>query len=179
LAIRKFPAKLLSYSYPLAVKLLVGGFVLVTGWILLVWLRVNFGNLQVLYLILVIWLADIVAYFTGKRWGVTKLAPEISPGKTAEGLYGALFAAGIFALGIGFYKQMETVLIADFVLITLLTVLVSVIGDLFESLAKRVRGVKDSGTILPGHGGLYDRLDSIIAGVSVFYLGSYVREIFL
>lgn len=177
--LRRIPHKLLELGYPTALKLLIGLFVLVTAWILMVWLRVNFGVMQVLYLLLLVWAADVAAYFTGKRWGATKLSPEISPGKTVEGLYGALAAAALFAIGIGIFKQFELVKVADLVLLSVVTVLVSVIGDLFESLAKRVRGVKDSGAILPGHGGVLDRIDSLLAAVSVFYAGSFVAEIFL
>ena len=177
--LRRIPDKLLTFNYPTALKLLVGGLVLVSSWILMVWLRFNFGALQVLYLLLLVWLADIVAYFAGKRFGLTKLAAEISPGKTVAGLYGALLAGALFALAVGFYKQFDAVLIVDFVLISVVTVMISVVGDLFESLAKRIRGVKDSGTLLPGHGGILDRIDSMVAAVSVFYLGCYWREIFL
>ena len=177
--VRRIPNKLLEWKYHTATKLAIGAFVLLGSWIMMVWLRVNFGTMQVLYLVLLVWLADIAAYFTGKRWGNTKLSPEISPGKTVEGLYGALVAAALFAIGMGFYKGLDPVLIADFALISVVTVVVSVIGDLFESLAKRVRGVKDSGSILPGHGGMLDRVDSLLAAASVFYLGSFLREIFL
>jgi phosphatidate cytidylyltransferase len=179
LLLRRMPEKLLTLNYPLAVKLLVGVLVLVTSWIHLIWLRVNFGPNQVLYLLLLIWLADISAYFVGKNWGFAKLSPEISPGKTVEGMYGALIASALFALGVGIYEGFGAVLVADFVLISVLTVGISVVGDLFESLVKRIRGVKDSGSILPGHGGILDRIDSVIAAAPLFYLGSYMREIFL
>ncbi|WP_045223339.1 phosphatidate cytidylyltransferase [Methyloterricola oryzae] len=177
--VRRIPDKLLAWNYPTALKLGIGLFVLIASWILLVWVRANFGTMQVLYLLLLVWLADVAAYFAGKRFGLTKLSPEISPGKTVEGLYGALVAAALFAVAVGFYKGLNPVLIADFALISVLAVVVSVIGDLFESLAKRVRGVKDSGSLLPGHGGVLDRIDSLLAAVSVFYLGSFLREIFL
>lgn len=179
MVLRRMPGKLLSLRYPLAVKLLVGILVLVTSWIHLIWLRTNMGAMQILYLLLLIWLADISAYFVGKNWGFTKLAPEVSPGKTVEGLYGALVASAIFALAVGIYKGLDTVLIADFVLISILTVGISVVGDLFESLVKRIRGVKDSGSLLPGHGGMLDRIDSIIAAAPLFYLGCFMRGIFL
>jgi phosphatidate cytidylyltransferase len=145
----------------------------------MVWLRTNFGAMQVLYLVLLIWLADIAAYFSGKRWGLTKLLPEISPGKTVEGLYGALAAAAIFAAAVAAFKEFKLIMLGDFVFLSIVTVLISVVGDLFESWAKRVRGVKDSGTLLPGHGGMLDRIDSLLAAVSVFYVGCALREIFL
>jgi len=184
---RKFPAKIVAINYPLAVRLLVGLFVLVTAWILMVWTQHNLGPQQVLYLFFLIWLADIAAYFTGKRWGNTKLAPDISPGKTIEGVYGAMAATVVFALATatvlyltesGSFLGFSFVQLIDFVMLSLVTVVFSVVGDLFESLVKRVRGVKDSGSILPGHGGLLDRLDSLIAAVSVYYAGSKLLEIF-
>lgn len=187
LLLRRFPAKLLEINYPAAARLAVGLFVLVTAWILMVWTQHNLGPVQTLYLFLLVWLADIAAYFAGKRWGLTKLAPEISPGKTVEGLYGALGAGAVFALAVGgvlyalgqgSFTSFSAVQLMDFAMLSVVTVVVSVVGDLFESLAKRVRGVKDSGAILPGHGGLLDRLDSLIAAVSVFYAGSKMLGIF-
>ncbi len=177
--IRRVPVKLLEIRYPVGLKLFIGAFVLLTAWIQMVWLRTNFGELSVLYLCLLIWVADIAAYFAGKKWGLTKLCPEISPGKTVEGLYAALLAVALFALGVGLFKQFKPMMIADFVFLSIVTAIISVVGDLFESLVKRIRGVKDSGAILPGHGGLLDRIDSLIAAVSVFYAGSALREIFL
>jgi phosphatidate cytidylyltransferase len=169
--IRRMPAKLVSFQYPAPLRLFIGLFVLVSAWILLVWTMVNLGRVQLLYLLLLIWVADIAAYFTGKRWGLTKLCPDISPGKTVAGLYGGLLAAVAFAVAVGVYKEFKTVILVDFVVLSALTVVVSVVGDLFESLAKRIRGVKDSGVVLPGHGGVLDRIDSVMAAVSVFYAG--------
>ncbi|MDD5037486.1 MAG: phosphatidate cytidylyltransferase [Methylococcaceae bacterium] len=185
--LRRIPAKLLEIQYPLGVKLAIGFFVLVTSWILMVWTQHNMGGLQTLYLFLLIWLADVAAYFTGKQWGVNKLAPEISPGKTVEGLYGALLAGVLFAVvtaialyvaSVGTFTHFEAFAAIDFIVLSAVTVLISVVGDLFESLVKRIRGVKDSGIILPGHGGLLDRVDSLIAAVSVFYAGSQQLGIF-
>jgi phosphatidate cytidylyltransferase len=187
LALRKFPAKLLEIKYPIGVKLLVGLFVLVSSWILMVWTQHNLGPKQLLYLFLLVWLADISAYFTGKRWGITKLLPEVSPGKTVEGLYGAMASVVLFSLAVagvlyaqqaGTFTRFDPIQLFDFVMLSLVTLVISVVGDLFESLAKRIRGVKDSGAILPGHGGLLDRVDSLIAAVSVFYAGSKLLGIF-
>lgn len=179
LAFRRLPQKLVALNYPGYARLLAGGFVLVSAWILLVWLRLNFEAQQVLYLVLLIWVADAAAYFIGRNWGFTKLAPDISPGKTTEGVYGALGASAIFALIVAFLAGLEGMVIVDFVFLSLLTVAVSVCGDLFESLAKRIAGVKDSGAILPGHGGVLDRIDSLLAAVSAFYAGSLLIPIFL
>ena len=179
IAFRKIPEKLVNRTYPTWARVLSGGFVLISGWVLMVWLRLNFSQYQVLYLVLLIWLADIAAYFVGKRWGFAKLVEAISPGKTIEGVYGALLAAVMLALPVGLWVGLETMTLIDFVFLSLLTVAFSVCGDLFESLAKRVRGVKDSSNILPGHGGVLDRIDSLLSGVAVFYAGSLLIPIFL
>lgn len=171
LKIRKAGAELLELKLSLFKKLLMGGSVLLAAWFFLSRLMVMEEPAMTMYFFLLIWAADIAAYFSGKKFGKTKLAIEISPGKTLEGMNGALAAAVvmglIFTLSFGF----SMLSIMDFVLLSVITVLVSIYGDLFFSAAKRIRGVKDSGAILPGHGGLLDRLDSIIAAVPVFYAG--------
>lgn len=179
LAFRRAPEKLARFRYPRWAVVVAGLWVLCSGWILMVWLRLNFSEYQVLYLALLIWLADIAAYFTGKNWGFTKLSEAISPGKTVEGVYGSLIAAIVMAIVVGLVMQFESLNLVDFVFLSLFTVAFSVIGDLFESLAKRVRGVKDSGAILPGHGGMLDRIDSLLSSVAVFYAGSLLIPIFL
>lgn len=178
-AFRRSSEKLANRKYTILSRVLAGAWVLVTGWVLMVWLRLNFSAYQVLYLVLLIWIADIAAYFTGKQWGFTKLMAAISPGKTVEGVYGAMFGAIAFALLIGLVLGFETMTLIDFIFLSLMTVTFSVCGDLFESLAKRVRGVKDSGAILPGHGGVLDRIDSLLAAVAVFYAGSLLIPIFI
>jgi phosphatidate cytidylyltransferase len=129
------------------------------------------GPALVLFLFLLIWIADSAAYFVGRRWGHAKLAPVLSPGKTRAGVYGALIGAGAGGLLLSYALALDirgTVLAA---LVCVLTVVMSVVGDLYESLPKRRRGVKDSGHLLPGHGGLLDRIDSLTAAAPVFTLG--------
>ena len=152
-------------------KALIGWFILLAAWMFFARLRNFYGAEFAMYFLVLIWGADISAYFTGKKFGITKLAPEISPGKTVEGMYGALVAALIFGIILGLFNQFPLVVILDFILLSILTVLISIYGDLFVSLIKRQRGVKDSGVLLPGHGGVLDRLDSIIAAAPVFYAG--------
>ncbi|AAU93238.1 MULTISPECIES: phosphatidate cytidylyltransferase [Methylococcus] len=177
--LRARPDKALAIRLPVGLKLGLGWFILLTSWILFIWLRFNFGAAQALYLLVLISFADIAAYFVGRRWGFTKLMPEISPGKTVEGLYGALAVSAILAVAVGLWFKLEPLTIADFVILSLVTVVISVGGDLFESLLKRQRGVKDSGSLLPGHGGVLDRIDALLASVAVFYAGSMLLGLFL
>ncbi|MEN8259234.1 MAG: phosphatidate cytidylyltransferase [Pseudomonadota bacterium] len=171
LAVRKTGDNLLKLKLKTGVKLFLGWFILLLAWIFLVRLRNFYGSELVLYFLLLIWLADIAAYFAGRLFGKNKLAPHISPAKTMEGMYGALLGAVVAAVAAGLYYEFKLIIIADFILLSLVTVQVSIYGDLFESLAKRIRGVKDSGAILPGHGGVLDRIDSLIAAIPVFYAG--------
>lgn len=149
-----------------------GLMVLVAPWVALVALRGEFGARYVLFLLLLVWVADIGAYFAGRRWGRRKLARTISPGKTWEGVWGATAAvlafalAGAAVLGVGVRWPW-------FVAICLVTVGFSIVGDLFESMMKRQCGLKDSGSLLPGHGGVLDRVDSLTAAAPVFVLGLY------
>ncbi|VAW61722.1 Phosphatidate cytidylyltransferase [hydrothermal vent metagenome] len=115
------------------------------------------------YCLSIVWIADIGAYFSGKRYGKNKLAPGISPGKTKEGLYGAVFATAAYSVLAGFYFELQVISQIMLIIITVLTTFISVAGDLFLSLLKRERGLKDTGNILPGHGGILDRIDSVLS----------------
>ena len=115
-----------------------------------------------------VWMADIAAYFSGKKFGKHKLAPSISPGKTWEGVIGAVLGVSIYAvLAVVGAAQAKLIGLPDLkgfaglVLLSWLWVALSIIGDLFESAIKRQAGVKDSGTLLPGHGGVLDRIDAM------------------
>ncbi len=133
------------------------------------------GPTLVLFLMVLIWVADSGAYFAGRRWGRTKLAPDISPGKTREGVYGALVGAAACGLNLAWYRP-QTGPLALLVLFCMLIALISVVGDLFESLMKRQAGIKDSGQLLPGHGGILDRIDSLTAAAPLFLLGLLLLE---
>jgi phosphatidate cytidylyltransferase len=121
--------------------------------------------LEVLLVLVLVWIADTAAYFVGRAWGRRKLAPAISPGKSWEGAAGGLMAASLYAIIIGFFteRSASVALVATAVLLGI----VSIVGDLFESAAKRQAGVKDSGALLPGHGGILDRIDSATASLPV------------
>ncbi len=123
-------------------------------------------------MLLLVWLADTAAFFVGTAFGRTRLAPRISPGKTLEGALGGLGAVLILALLGGiFYWRFDGLDLVLWLLLAALTAGFSVLGDLVESRAKRLAGVKDSGTLLPGHGGMMDRIDAFIAAAPVFALG--------
>ncbi len=126
------------------------------------------GVAYVFYLMLIIWAADIGAYFAGRAFGRLKLAPDVSPNKTWEGLLGGL--VGGLALAIGGAHVLNLPPLAAGML-GLAVVIASVVGDLTESMFKRHAGLKDSGTLLPGHGGVLDRIDSLTSGVPFFVLG--------
>ena len=128
---------------------------------------------MLLYLLFLVAIADIAAYFTGKKFGKNKLAPTLSPGKSREGLFGALAASLVIAVIGMIYFKFEKNLWLYFVGLCVLTALISVVGDLFESLLKRHAGVKDSSNLLPGHGGILDRIDSLTAAAPGFVLGLY------
>ncbi len=129
------------------------------------------GPWWVLFLIALVAVADSGAYFAGRRWGRHKLAPMVSPGKTIEGVAGALVAAALVAVAGGLALGLAVADLLWFVPLALLVVAISVVGDLEESLYKRRAGLKDSGHILPGHGGILDRIDSHTAAAPLFALG--------
>ena len=129
------------------------------------------GPEYVLYVMLVAVTADTGAYFSGKRFGKQKLAPEISPGKTREGLLGGLAGVSVLAILASLYFEMDVMATVYLLLLSLLVAIISVVGDLFISLIKRESGFKDSGSLLPGHGGILDRIDSHIATAPFFTVG--------
>ncbi len=159
-------------------RFLAGVFLLVPPWLALIHLHSTprYGPWYVLFLFGLVAVADSAAYFTGRAWGKKKLAPHISPGKTWEGVYGALAATGIYAAGCGMLFELRGMLLAAFVTLCIVTVMLSIVGDLFESLIKRQAEVKDSSGILPGHGGVLDRIDSLTAAAPVFTLGLWLLE---
>ncbi len=150
----------------------LGFLVLVPAWVGLAFLRFEqAGPWLILYVIALVACADIGAYFTGRAFGSHKMAPAVSPGKTLEGLGGGIVAVTIFALFVGMVTNSHVVGLGSFMLVSIVTGLASVLGDLVESMVKRHQGVKDSGTVLPGHGGVMDRIDSLAAAIPVFAFG--------
>ncbi len=151
-----------------------GYFVISVGWLAMMALHQQKPEL-LLFLFVLVWVADSAAYFAGKRFGRNKLAEQLSPGKTREGVLGALAGTLILSfIGLWIWRaELQFGLAVYFVLLCLLSALISIVGDLFESLLKRNAGKKDSGKLIPGHGGVLDRIDSLLAAAPGFMLGLY------
>jgi phosphatidate cytidylyltransferase len=150
---------------------LAGAIVLVGAFVALVELQARSPWL-VLAAMAIVWIADTAAYFAGRAFGKRKLAPQVSPGKTWEGVWGGLAAVAVYALALvplardaGYDGPIGPIAVAAWVGIAMALALLSVLGDLYESWMKRVAGVKDSGKLLPGHGGVLDRVDALIAAM--------------
>ncbi|MGJ4804974.1 phosphatidate cytidylyltransferase [Luteimonas sp. SDU82] len=132
------------------------------------WPLVSQGHVWLLAALMIVWATDTGAYFAGRRFGKRKLAPRISPNKTVEGLLGGVAAGVAVALVMAPLAGASLAQLPLVAVAALATVVFSVVGDLFESLLKRHVGAKDSGTLIPGHGGVLDRLDSVLAALPVF-----------
>ncbi|MCW3149059.1 phosphatidate cytidylyltransferase [Stutzerimonas stutzeri] len=150
-------------------SLLIGLLILLPAWQALVILKQwPSGNWLILGVMVLVWAADIGAYFSGKSFGRRKLAPAVSPGKSWEGLVGGLLTSLALTLAVGLYRGWSSRELVLALLGAALVVLVSVIGDLTESMFKRNAGIKDSSQLLPGHGGVMDRIDSLTAAIPLF-----------
>lgn len=169
-----YPKSAKYWSNSLVIKLLFAFFTLVPFFISMIELRsINYtlntytGAVWLLYVFVVVWATDTGAYFVGRTLGKRKLAAKVSPGKTIEGFLGGVGSAiliSIFVYLTGYFQLSFTA----FILSSLLAILVSVLGDLTESMFKREAGIKDSGNLIPGHGGILDRIDSLTAAVPMF-----------
>ncbi len=133
----------------------------------------DIGPLLMLFVMITVWLADTGGYFAGKRWGKHRLAVMISPNKTWQGVAGALVLVFVGALLAYLAISSSELSLIHWLVLMVLTALFSIIGDLIESVFKRAHDVKDSGNLLPGHGGILDRIDSLLAAVPVFVIGIY------
>lgn len=147
-----------------------GVLALVPAWMALNRLRLDLdrGAEWVLFALILVWVADIGAFFVGRRFGRTRLAPTVSPGKTWEGVLGGAVASALIAVLGSYWFGIAP---ARFVPLCLAVVAFSIVGDLTESLLKRFAGVKDSGSLFPGHGGVMDRIDSVTAAAPVLFFG--------
>ena len=153
-------------------RLLCGALVLLPMWLCLSALHAApHGPMQVLFLLLLVWGADIAAYVAGRAWGRRRLCPAVSPGKSWEGAWAGLFAGGVLGLLFALSQNLPVPGMLRFALLAGITVVASIVGDLFESMVKRSANVKDSGTLLPGHGGILDRIDSLTAAAPIYLFG--------
>ena len=145
------------------VPALAGLVVLTPAFLAVVELR-EAGAAWLLALMAIAWVSDTAAYFAGRRFGRRKLAPAISPGKTWEGFWGAMIAVAVYACLLGVFAEpmLHGRGTLEFVVMALVLAVLGVVGDLLESQLKRSAGVKDSGTVLPGHGGVLDRIDALL-----------------
>ena len=154
-------------------KLAAGALAVIPAWCALGWIHATApnGHLWLFTGLAIVWAADSGAYFVGRKLGRRKLAPNISPNKTVEGLIGGLVAGLAVGLGGALLAGAPVAHLPLVGAVALLATLASVVGDLFESLLKRHAGVKDSGHLIPGHGGILDRIDGVVAALPVFALG--------
>lgn len=157
--------------------LIMGIIVLIFPWFLILVVQQSMPYL-LLYLFVLVWSVDIGAYFAGKRFGTHKLAPTISPGKTWQGVVGGIglaliitiagYLLGYYLSTQGYFNLITIPSLGRWVMASIAAIIFSIIGDLFESLLKRIHNLKDSGSIIPGHGGILDRIDSLLAAVPFF-----------
>lgn len=168
--VKSYPASAVLWRSS-AVRIAMGFLVLVPAWAALVYLRLHLHGVVVIFiLIALVAAADIGAYFSGRAWGKAKLAPNVSPGKSWAGFWGGLACSALFAYACWLLLDDGRMQLRVVMAIAVITALASVLGDLVESMIKREQGVKDSGVMLPGHGGMMDRLDSLCAAAPVFAL---------
>ncbi|UYB53759.1 phosphatidate cytidylyltransferase [Xanthomonas sp. AM6] len=164
-------------TYARVFKLAAGTLAIVPAWSALGLIHASEpnGHRWLLTALVTVWAADSGAYFAGRQFGKHKLAPRISPNKTVEGLIGGLLAGLACAAGFGWLAGVTVPQLPGLLIVAAVSVLASVVGDLFESLLKRHVGAKDSGNVIPGHGGVLDRVDGVLAALPIFALG---KEIF-
>lgn len=163
-----YPDKISHWQSPFR-RLAMGVWVLLPCWVGFNVLA-EAGSVWLLFVLLLVWSADIGAYFAGRAFGRRKLASNVSPGKSWEGVMGGMTATLLLALVVGSWQQLGFLGTGLLMLITLAVTLASVLGDLLESMLKRYREIKDSSQLLPGHGGVLDRIDSLTAAIPLFAL---------
>ncbi|MEG3789472.1 phosphatidate cytidylyltransferase [Lysobacter sp. CCNWLW3] len=163
-------------SYARAFKLAAGALSVIPAWCALAWIHAGQpnGHRWLLTALAIVWAADSGAYFAGRKFGRLKLAPRVSPNKTIEGLVGGVLAGVAVGIAFAAFAGAQPAQLPAVALVAFAAVLFSVVGDLFESLLKRHAGVKDSGNLIPGHGGVLDRVDGVLAALPVFALGKAV-----
>jgi phosphatidate cytidylyltransferase len=170
MSVLSYPRSAAFWQDSRVARAVAGLLVLAPSWAALVILHSRFDHGYFILLAFIIWGADTGAYFAGRAFGKRKLAPQVSPGKSWEGVIGGLLLA-LAVAGVATFWLKPVGGYPAFFMLVFVTVFISVLGDLMESLFKRVMNLKDSGGILPGHGGVLDRLDSLTAAAPLFTLG--------
>lgn len=162
-----------------ALKLAAGTLAVIPAWCALTWLHADGpnGHRWLLAALAAVWAADTGAYFAGRYLGRHKLAPRVSPNKTIEGLAGGVIAGTLVSTAFASYAGARAEELPRVALVAAIAVLFSIIGDLYESLLKRHVRRKDSGTLIPGHGGVLDRIDAVLAALPVFAFGKALLEL--
>ena len=146
----------------------ISGILVIVPLFLALCMLLRLGVEYLLFILLIVWVADGGAYFAGKAFGRVKLAPAISPGKTWEGVVGGFALVTLLAVAVALWRDVSIGVLVPF---CLAVAAISIVGDLTVSMFKRTAGIKDSGTLFPGHGGVLDRIDSVAAAAPLFVLG--------
>jgi len=168
--VSQYPKFINVWFHPIYLRYLYALLLFIPSLVSIILIYNSYGQFALLSLFLILWTADSGAYFVGSKMGKRKLAPRVSPGKSIEGLLGGIFSVVLLSI----ILLMSDLLPFDsflFVFISAMTGIISVFGDLFESIIKREASAKDSSNLLPGHGGFLDRLDSLFAAAPIYYLG--------
>lgn len=170
-----YPKYSSAWTQNVPIRAAFGVLTLIPTWVAVISLRNNlyevdpfYGASLIFYVLGIVWAADIGAFFVGVKFGKHKLRPNVSPGKSIEGLIGGVMASLAIIAFAALHYQFEASRMGLHLLIGVITVAVSALGDLNESMFKRCAGIKDSGKLLPGHGGIMDRIDSLTAAFPVF-----------
>lgn len=170
-----YPKYSSTWTENVPIRATFGILTLIPTWVAVISLRTNlydvdpfYGASLIFYVLGIVWAADIGAFFVGVKFGKHKLRPNVSPGKSIEGLFGGVMASLAIIAFAALHYNFEASRMGLHVLIGIITVAVSALGDLNESMIKRCAGIKDSGKLLPGHGGIMDRIDSLTAAFPVF-----------
>jgi phosphatidate cytidylyltransferase len=175
--VKRYPKSQEAWRDCLPLKLMMGFFALIPCVISLNLIRnVDMGYFFLIYLFMLTFGTDSGAYFAGRQWGKHKMSPNVSPGKTYQGMCGGVVVSIVLAIISGIIGHVDGVLWLWWLSIAVTTSFVSILGDLFISMLKRAQGIKDTGGILPGHGGILDRVDSLLASAPIFTLGLLMME---
>lgn len=169
LAIMTFPTSQRYWGYPIVVTALCLVLLPLFAVSLMKLYFAEQGKTLIVYLLCLVWAADVGAYLAGKQWGKNKLIPQVSPGKSWEGLAGGFTLS--FIVTVLAYLYFSPAYLFSWFILAAVTVIISIFGDLFVSILKRRSHLKDTGALIPGHGGVLDRLDSLIAALPIFYFG--------